>query len=263
MTLVDLSGKTALVTGGAHGLGAGIAEALVEAGAAVLVTDIDAEGCQKLAARLEQNGGRAAGRRLDVTNEDDVKQAIEAGWNTFGRLDILVNNAGIVSLKDALDLTLPEWDRTFQLNVRALFRCSQLFAQRLSEEKRGGAIVNIASNAGKVGYVGQVHYNATKATVINITQSLAKEWASLGINVNAVCPGAVDTEMLHQCMLWTIDQSGGKLTVDELRKAWAPAQLGRLIQPVEVGRVVAFLASDAAAIIRGQSISVDAGTTPW
>jgi NAD(P)-dependent dehydrogenase (short-subunit alcohol dehydrogenase family) len=234
-----------------------------QAGASILVTDLDYEGAKNVASRLETQGIKALPLQLDVTCEDAFQKAIRAGHEKFGKVDILINNAGIVKIQKALDLPLSDWDKVFDVNVRALLRCSQIFAEYLISEGLSGSIVNTASNAGKVGYVGQIHYNASKAAVISMTQSLAKELAEFNINVNAVCPGAVDTEMLRECMLWTIEESKGTVTVEELRKMWAPVQLGRLIKPIEVGRVVAFLASDAATVIRGQSINVDAGTTAW
>jgi NAD(P)-dependent dehydrogenase (short-subunit alcohol dehydrogenase family) len=263
MGLVNLGGKVALVTGGGHGLGAGICEAIGQAGASVLVTDLDYEGAKNVASHLKEQGVKALPLKVDVTCEEEFQKAIQAGCEEFGRVDILVNNAGIVKIRKVLELPLSEWDKVFDVNVRALLRCSQVFAEHLINQGRGGSIVNTASNAGKVGYIGQIHYNASKAAVISMTQSLAKELAEFNINVNAVCPGAVDTEMLHECMLWTIEESKDTTTVEELRKMWAPVQLGRLIKPIEVGRVVAFLASDAAIVIRGQSINVDAGTTAW
>ena len=126
---------------------------------------------------------------------------------------------------------------------------------------QGGAIVNVASNAGKVGYPNMAAYNASKAAVISLTRSLAAEWAPHGINVNAVCPGGVDTPMLTEAADWVAEDAG--LDAVALRQEMTPAQLGRHIEPIEVGRVVAFLLSDRAAIIRGQSINVDGGDTPY
>ena len=126
-------------------------------------------------------------------------------------------------------------------------------------EEAGGNIVNVSSNGAKVCFADMADYNASKAAVMNLTQSMALEWAPDGINVNAVCPGAVDTAMLRKCMEESMRLYGG--TIEEMRKTWGPPQLGRLIQPYEVGRVIRFLASEDAAIIRGQSTSVDAGNT--
>jgi NAD(P)-dependent dehydrogenase (short-subunit alcohol dehydrogenase family) len=129
------------------------------------------------------------------------------------------------------------------------------------EQGDGGAIVNIASNAGKVGYPNMAAYNASKAAVISLTRSLASEWAEHGINVNAVCPGGVETPMLTDVARWIGEREG--VDQAELLPMMMPAQLGRHVQPIEVGRVVAFLLSDDAAIIRGQSINVDGGDTPY
>jgi NAD(P)-dependent dehydrogenase (short-subunit alcohol dehydrogenase family) len=172
-----------------------------------------------------------------------------------------VNNAGVVALDNVLDIPLKDWDLLFDVNVKGLFLASQLAARQMIAQGTGGSIVNIASNAGKVGFPAQAHYNATKAAVINLTRSMALELAPSKINVNAVCPGAVDTPMLLECAVWITERSGGDPRA--LVQTFAPPQLGRLIQPIEVGRVVAFLASDEAAIIRGQSINVDAGATPY
>ncbi len=139
--------------------------------------------------------------------------------------------------------------------------CSRIVAQRMISAGTGGAIVNVASNAGKVGYSNMAAYNASKAAVIGLTRSLAAEWAEHGVNVNAVCPGGVDTEMLTDVADWV----GKRMDADRdsLRSGMVPAQLGRHIQPLEVGRVVAFLLSQRAAIIRGQAINVDGGDTPY
>ncbi|HEU0106775.1 MAG TPA: SDR family oxidoreductase, partial [Vicinamibacteria bacterium] len=136
-----------------------------------------------------------------------------------------------------------------------------IVARRFIAQGEGGAIVNVASNAGKVGYPNMAGYNAGKAGVINLTRSLAAEWAPHRINVNAVCPGGVETPMLMAVAEWITSRQGGD--PKELVQRMVPAQLGRPIQPIEVGRVVAFLLSDAAAIIRGQSINVDGGDTPY
>ena len=129
------------------------------------------------------------------------------------------------------------------------------------EQGRGGAIVNVASNAGKVGYPNMAAYNASKAAVISLTRSLAGEWSAHGINVNAVCPGGVETPMLGEVARWIAERQG--LEPEELLPQMKPALLGRHVRPIEVGRVVAFLLSERASIIRGQSINVDGGDTPY
>lgn len=147
------------------------------------------------------------------------------------------------------------------MNTEAVLAGCQAAARRLIAEGRGGAIVNVASNAGKVGYRNMAGYNASKAAVISLTRSLALEWAAHGINVNAVCPGGVDTPMLQEVAEWLAARLGQP--AEALHAQMKPQQLERRIQPVEVGRVVAFLLSDAAQVIRGQAINVDGGDTPY
>ncbi|QCJ45358.1 SDR family oxidoreductase [Bacillus sp. S3] len=258
-----LSGRTAIITGGGSGLGTGIAQALGEAGANIVLGDINQEALENATASLKDMGIDVIGVYMDITQDESIESAFQCAIKQFGGIDILVNNAGITKLQNIFDITTKDWDMIFNLNVRAMFSCSQLFASQLFKDHKPGRIVNIASNAGKVSYIGQAHYNASKAAVINLTQSLAKEFAPMNINVNAVCPGAVDTEMLRKLMVQTVQESAEAISVETLRETWGPPQLGRLIQPIEVGRVIAFLASDSAEIIRGQSISVDGGNTPY
>lgn len=265
MGCYELKDKVVLITGGASGLGRGIGQAVAELGAAVVAADVRREQAEEAAEALRQQGFRAAAVEMDVTDEAGIAGAVDFAVAEFGRLDVLVNNAGITRMQSIEDITAQDWERVFAINVGGMFQCCRIFSNYLRREGRPGRIVNIASNAAKVTFPGQAHYNASKAAVVNMTQSLAKELAPYGINVNAVCPGAVDTEMLRYCMLRTIEDApaDAKPTVEDLRACWGPPQLGRLIQPIEVGRVVAFLATDAAEIVRGQSISIDGGNTPY
>ena len=204
-------------------------------------------------------GDRAFGVAADVTKPASLKSAYDAVVAKWGRLEGLVNNAGIVRLGPA-DETSPEGlDLELAVNVKGVLLASQAAIGHFAG--KGGAIVNIASNAGKVGYRNMAGYNASKAAVINLTRSLALEWAEKGINVNAVCPGGVATDMLKSVAEFLAPRIGQ----DEkaLFDTMYPAQLGRHIKPIEVGRVVAFLLSDAATIIRGQSINIDGGDTPY
>ena len=260
--LFTLEGRTAIVTGGASGMGFGIATAYCEAGANVVIADINEQVAADAAKTLCDQGYKAIGVQADVTDPENFKKALLAGEKEFGVVDILCNNAGITRNDGVFDITSENWDKIFALNTKAVFLCSQVFARRLVELKHGGNIVIIASNAAKVTFNGQAHYNASKAAAMNIAQSLSKELWSYGINVNAVCPGGTDTAMLKACMEEAI-KADPSLTIEQLRVAWGAPCLGRLIQPVEVGRVVAFLSSDAATIIRGQGITVDAGSTPY
>jgi len=258
---MPLHGRTVVVTGAGGGLGRGIAEAVAEAGANVVVGDLALDPVAETARRIETGGGRALPLVLDVTLPDSIAAAIARATRTLGRLDGWVNNAGILRMDAALDVAPADWEAQMRVNVSGLFSCCQIVARQLIAQGDGGAIVNVASNAGKVGYPNMAGYNAGKAAVINLTRSLAAEWAAHGINVNAVCPGGVETPMLTAVAEWITSRDGGD--AKELVQRMVPAQLGRHVQPIEVGRVVAFLLSDAAAIIRGQSINVDGGDTPY
>lgn len=256
-----LKDKVIFVTGAGRGMGRGIAEALAEAGADVAVGDLAVEPVQETARLAEARGRRALAVPLDVTQRASVEAALAQTIATFGRLDGWVNNAGIIKMDAALDASLEDWEAHMRVNVNGLFLCCQLAAKQMIAQGGGGSIVNIASNAGKVGYPNMAAYNASKAAVINLTRSLAQEWAAHGINVNAVCPGGVDTPMLLSVAQWITARSGGD--PHELVRGMTPRQLGRHVQPIEVGRVVAFLLSDHALIIRGQAINVDGGDTPY
>ena len=171
-----------------------------------------------------------------------------------------MNNAGVLRLDAALDARAEDFEAQMRVNAQAVLLGCQAAARRMIGQG-GGAIVNVASNAGKVGYRNMAGYNASKAAVVSLTRSLALEWAEHDINVNAVCPGGVDTPMLREVAEWLAPRLGQ--APDALHAQMKPQQMQRRIQPIEVGRVVAFLLTDAAAIIRGQSINVDGGDTPY
>ena len=258
---MDLAGKAVFVTGGGRGIGRGIAEALAEAGADVGVGDLRLEDARQTGGLVEARGRRALAVALDVTQEASLDAAVLATTAAFGRLDGWVNNAGILRLDSALEAKGADFDAQMRVNAQAVLLGSQRAARRMIAQGGGGAIVNIASNAGKVGYRDMAGYNASKAAVISLTRTLSLEWAEHRVNVNAVCPGGVETPMLREVAEWLAPRRG--LTADALYAEMRPRQMERRILPIEVGRVVAFLLSDAAAIIRGQSINVDGGDTPY
>lgn len=256
-----LEDRVVFVTGAGRGMGRGIAQAVAEEGAAVAMCDLRPEPVQETAALIESQGESVLALVADVTDSDAVRRAIQETVATFGRLDGLVNNAGVVKMDPALDISADDWAFHFEVNVQGLFQCCQLAAQQMVAQDEGGSIVNIASNAGKVGYANMAAYNASKAAVINLTRSLSTEWAEYNINVNSVCPGGVDTPMLHSAAEWVADRVDGD--PDEIHATMKPHQMDQHIQPIEVGRIVAFLLSERASIIRGQSINVDGGDTPY
>ncbi len=257
---MNLTDRAYLVTGAAGGIGAGIAEALVEAGGLVALADLDLELTEATARLIDPRRQRTQAVRCDVSSDLSVAEAVAATVALFGRLDGVVNNAGVIELNEARNVTSEAWARELDINLTGVFRVCRAALEHLTHSDQA-AIVNVASNCGKVGFPNMAGYNASKAAVINLTRSLATEWAPLGINVNAVCPGAVDTPMLTRVADWLADhQSEDPETI--LAGMTLP-QLGRKAKPIEVGRVVVFLLSANATIIRGQAINVDAGETPY
>jgi NAD(P)-dependent dehydrogenase (short-subunit alcohol dehydrogenase family) len=254
-----LEGRVVLVTGAGRGIGRGIAEALAEAGAALALGDLG-DGARETAVAVVAGGGRALALSMDVTDRASLDAGAARALETFGRIDGWVNNAGVLRMNAALDVSPEDWDAEVRVNARGVLAGCQAAARAMAP-RGGGAIVNVASNAGKVGYPNMAVYNATKAAVISLTRSLAAEWADRGINVNAVCPGGVDTPMLRAVAEWLSPRLG--VGVDALHAQMVPKQLGRHVKPIEVGRVVAFLLSDRASIIRGQALNVDGGDTPY
>jgi NAD(P)-dependent dehydrogenase (short-subunit alcohol dehydrogenase family) len=254
-----LAGRAVVVTGAARGIGAGIAEAILEAGGAAVLFDLDLAATEATARKLDPAGARTLALAADVTDAASVVRAAEAAVGRFGSIWGWVNNAGIVRMAPAAAITPADFDMELAVNARGVLIGAQAAYRAFAG--KGGAIVNIASNAGKVGFPSMAAYNASKAAVINLTRSLAREWAGERVNVNAVCPGAVATPMLRD-VAEIISRSTGR-DAEMLFAGMVPAQLGRHVEPIEVGRIVVFLLSDAAVIIRGQSINVDGGDTPY
>jgi meso-butanediol dehydrogenase/(S,S)-butanediol dehydrogenase/diacetyl reductase len=189
--LHDLDGRTAVVTGGARGIGRGIVEVLAEHGATVVVADLDVDEAGRVASSL---GDRTAAVALDVTSEASVRGVIGKVLGDFGRLDILVNNAGVSRSIPFVDIDEPEWDRVFDINVKGVYLACRAVVPHMME-RRYGKIVNVSSMVGKEAIPLFVHYSASKFAVLGITQGLAKEMAEYDVNVNAVCPGVVRTPL--------------------------------------------------------------------
>ena len=255
-----LDGRAVLVTGAARGIGRGIAEAVAGAGARVALLDRDAGGVRAAAGEVASIGPETVAVAADVTDPGGVRAALDTVLEAFGTLDGLVNNAGALRM-GPLETEAEAARLEYDVNVHGVLLVSRLVAARMIERGIAGAIVNVASNAGKVGYPNMAAYNASKAAVISLTRSLAAEWAEHGINVNAVCPGGVRTGMLEGVAEWI----GARVGVEagELLDEMVPVQLGRHIRPIEIGRVVAFLLSEHAVVIRGQAINTDGGDTPY
>ena len=267
---MNLNDKVVLITGAGRGLGRGIARAVAEAGARVILTDLDQASVAETAAQIDPSGEKSLALVADVTDETAVARSFDRALERFGRLDGLVANAGILIMGDALGAPAADLSKQLAINVEGLYSCCRLAARRMIAASQmrpsgspgvGGAIVNVASNAGKVGYPEMAAYNASKAAVISLTRTLAAEWAPHGINVNAVCPGGVATDMLREVARFAGGRSGED--PDAVLARIVPRQLDRHVEPIEVGRVIAFLLSEDAVIIRGQAINVDGGDTPY
>ncbi len=252
-----LRGKTALVTGAARGIGKAIAAALAREGAAVVAVDLQADALEETAKELRDAGLAVHAAVADVTQGRSIERLVQDTVARTGRIDILVNNAGVVSNTPILDLAEEEWDRTLAANLKGVFVCSQS-AARVMSKQRSGRIVNIASLSGKVGAPGQAAYCASKHGVLGLTKVLAIDLAPFGINVNAICPGNTETEMMRHVLTKRAESRGQ--TFDNLTQGiLAKTPLGRFGQPDDIAQVVLFLVSPAADYITGQTIDVDGG----
>jgi NAD(P)-dependent dehydrogenase (short-subunit alcohol dehydrogenase family) len=248
----SLAGRTALVTGGNRGLGEAFARGLAEAGARVMIASRDAAQNEIATDTMRADGLQVEALTADITRDADVARMVEETVERLGSIDILVNNAGICYHRDAWDVPDEEWDAVFNLNVRALFRCSRAVGTHM-RGNGGGSIVNIGSISAMIVNrpQNQAAYNASKAAVHQLTKSLAAEWAPDGIRVNAVAPGYVKTEMAP------VDEP-------QFRRQWiedSPQQ--RYALPAEIAGSGVFLASDAAAFVTGSVLVIDGGYTVY
>lgn len=247
----DLKGKVAIVTGARRGMGRTHALKLAAGGCKVVVSDISQEDCQKVVDEIEKAGGEAMAVKCDVTKKEEVDKMVQETVKKFGKLDILVNNAGIAQFKPFLELTEEEWDRTLDINLKGYFLCAQAAAKEMAKQK-SGVIVNIASVAmGQVGvgFPNIVHYCASKGGIVGMTEALAAELAPLGIRVNAVAPGLIETPMID-----TVKQDPKMM---EAMLARVP--MHRVGKPEEVSDLVVFLASDASSYMTGAAVVIDGG----
>lgn len=243
---MDLEGKVALITGGAQGIGKVTALVLARKGADVAVSDINMEGASETAKEIEDLGRRGLALEGDVSNPADAERIVATAVGQLGEIDILVNNAGIT--RDGLLVRMAEedWDAVLNVNLKGTFNCTKAAVKRMMKRK-SGRIVNIASVVGVMGNAGQANYAASKAGIIGLTKSIAREYAQRGINVNAVAPGYIETPM-------TVALAE---KVKEELKAQIP--MARLGTPLDVANAVYFLVSDASSYVTGHVLNVNGG----
>jgi 3-oxoacyl-[acyl-carrier protein] reductase len=244
MTMFELTGKVAIVTGASRGIGRAISEAFARQGALVAMTDVLGDAAVQAAHELAAAGFKAEGYTMDVANPESVQATVASIVERHGRLDILVNNAGIVRDNVALRLKREDWDLVLNVNLTGTFTCTQAVLRTMMRQ-HGGRIINISSVVGQMGNAGQSNYAASKAGIIGFSKSMARELAVRGITVNVVAPGLIDTDMTRGLP-------------EKVRNEWASmVPLGRLGAADDVASAVCFLASDEASYISGQVLAVN------
>lgn len=243
---MDLTGRVALITGGAQGIGFEIARVYSTQGATVVACDVNEKALAEAVDDLEKKGGEAAGLKLDVGDLESCSEVAKKAVDKYGHIDILVNNAGITRDNLIIRMSEEEFDRVIRVNLRGVFNCTKIISRIMLRQKQG-RIINLASIAGIIGNVGQINYAASKAGVIGITKSAAKELAGKNITVNAIAPGFIESEMTD-------------VLPQEVKDRYLQSiPLRRAGLPLDVANAALFLASDYASYITGQVIVVDGG----
>jgi len=243
---LKLTGKVALVTGAAQGIGRAIGLLLARNGADIVVSDINLEKAEETAKEIRAIGPKAMALKVDVSNLSDVERMVEGILEKLAKIDILVNNAGITRDKLILRMTEEDWDAVLGVNLKGTFNCTKAVIRHMTKQ-RSGKIVNIASVVGEMGNAGQANYSASKAGVIGLTKTIAREYAQRGINVNAIAPGYIETPMTEALP--------GKAK-EELKKLIPMERLGK---PEDVAEAVLFLVSEESNYITGQVLNVNGG----
>ncbi|MDD5606246.1 MAG: SDR family NAD(P)-dependent oxidoreductase [Candidatus Pacebacteria bacterium] len=249
--MINLNNKIAIVTGAKQGMGKAHALILAQAGAKVVVSDINLLDCEKVVKEIKDLGGEALAIKCDISNKQEVDKMVQKTKEEWGRVDILVNNAGIAEFKPFLEMTEKDWDKTININLKGYFLCS-LAVSKVMIEQKSGTIINIGSIAmGQmgVGFPNLVHYVSSKGGIAGMTVALAIDLAPYNIRVNAIAPGVIDTPMIDPVKS---DQTGLEALIQRI-------PLKRTGRPEEVSNVVLFLSSDLSSYMTGTVIPVDGG----
>ena len=248
--LFDLTNKGAIVTGGAMGIGEAIVERLAQAGASVMIADVNTDAASQTASRINASGGNVHFIKADVGSVADAERVVQSTVEAFGRLDVLVNSAGIYPFSKALEISEEMWDRVYKVNTKGVFFYSKAAAQNMIDCGNGGRIVNIASTGalGPTPTGGLAHYDSSKSAVVMITKALALELGPYGITVNAVAPGSTLTA-----------GTGERLKGERGKFLSSKLPLRRIGEPDDIAKVVLFLVSSAADYMTGSLVTVDGG----
>jgi NAD(P)-dependent dehydrogenase (short-subunit alcohol dehydrogenase family) len=249
---IHLEGKVAVITGASRGIGLAIAEAFIDAGAKVAIASRKKEAIEAAASRLRARGGEAEAYACHAGKEDELKALVQGAISRFGKVDILVNNAGTNPyFGPMLNIEMPAWQKTFQVNLEGYFFATREVAAHLGARGAPGAVINIASVGGLVAAPLQGVYGMTKAAIISMTKTLAQELGSAGIRVNAIAPGLIETRLAEAIV-----------SSEDLRvHVTGRTPLGRHGQPEEIAGGALFLASDAASFVTGHTLVIDGGMT--
>jgi len=250
MLLLKLENKVALVTGASSGIGKAISIELAKNGCNVIINyHSDKSKAKELMEYLKQYGTKPMIAKTDVSSKKEVQSMIKDIIKQYGKIDILVNNAGIYNSSSFLDIKEEDWDKTIDTNLKSVFLCTQAVSKEMIKKSIPGKIVSIASIAGEVGFDASSAYCASKAGIINLTRELSLELSKYNININAICPGVIETKMTASFLK----------NPEERNSLLSNIPLGRPGQPIEIAKVAVFLASEDSSYITGQAIVVDGG----
>jgi len=254
---MELKDKVAIVIGGGKGIGRAVCLSLAKEEVKVIVADLDSDAADGVCREIQALHGQGRPYTVDITSSSSVQGMVDFSCLEFSGVDILINSAGIISIADVIDLPESAWDRVMEVNVKGVFLACQAVLKHMVS-KESGKILNIASQAGKTGFPFEAHYSASKGAVITFTQALAREVAKYGINVNAVCPGSIETEM-NIIVTEGIAKILGITSAEKRAQTISATPLARKGTPEDVAGLITFLVSERACFMTGQAINITGG----